>query len=143
MQGDANEAGASNVVWSSDKVVSKKQYTSRATQSDTALMVIGFEDGDGDLFRDSQANGANLVYTIYSYDTATQQFTINGNPNPATVVQPANGYYKEKSVQGEIGLPLRGFRLNNVSIIKFEVFMVDMAKNKSNVVTSPVYTLAP
>lgn len=108
VQGDANEVGGANVVWSTNKTVSKKQYTSKATQSDTALLVIGFEDGDGDLFRDSRSDNANLVYTVYAYDAATQQFTVNGNPNPATVVQPADGYYKGKSVQGEIGLPQIG-----------------------------------
>ena len=144
MQGDAVEAGSeSAAVWPTNKPVSKKLYTSHINNSDTALLVIGFTDGDGDLFRDSKNDGANLVYTTYAYDAATQEFKINGNPNPATVVQPAEGYYKGKSIQGEIGIPLPDFRLNNVKIIKLEVFMIDVQNHKTNVVSSPVYTLAP
>lgn len=153
MQGDETEAGSSDVVWPTDKSVQKKLYTSHITNSDTALMVIEYEDGDGDLFRDQGTDGANLFLTTYVYNSNTNQFVIDSLPlvgalktrySTYTVLQPANGYYKGKSVQGEIGIPLHQFRTNsNFTILKFEVFMNDMKNHKSNVVTSEAYTLTP
>lgn len=152
VQGDDKQAGVSPAVWDTEKEVQKKYYTSHANQGDTALLVIGFEDGDGDLFRD-KASEANLIMTVYTYDAIRKAFVIdsvkitNTEKGPSTgftVVQPAGGYYKGKSVQGEIGLPLADFRSSGaVTILKFEVFMIDMKNHKTNVVTSPVYTLAP
>jgi hypothetical protein len=109
---------------------------------DTAVLVLGYEDGDGDLFRNSSADGPNLIYTTYYYDADQDKFLIDGSPNSATVRQPDNGYYKGKSIQGEIYIPLSQFRSgDDKKILKFEAFMIDMKDNKTNVVTSPVFTL--
>lgn len=119
------------------------------TQRDTALIYITYQDGDGDLFTDTRNEGPNFIFTPYFYNTNTNQFYVEIDPitNDTfritnTILQPDNGYYKGKSIKGEIFVPLNQFRKNDaVKILKFKGFMIDMKAHKSNVVSSPVYTL--
>lgn len=123
----------------------KSEFTGR----DTAVLMLGYEDGDGDLFVDVVTQGPNLIFTPYFYNTAKGKFDTEIDPVTsdtfritASIKQPDDGYYKGKSIKGDIYLPLREFRLNDQSkIIKFTGFMVDTKGHKSNIVTSPVYTL--
>lgn len=126
------------------KAVSPLGKATSASQPprDTAVLILRYEDGDGDIFRNSNTDGPNLVYTTYAFNVGSNKFKIDGYPNQATIIQPANGYYKGKSIKGDIYVPMRQFRSSdNVKVIKFTAFMVDMKNNKSNTVTSPVYTL--
>src|SRR3954468_17228613 len=122
---------------------------SKFTNSDTATVVLSYDDGDGDLFVDNFADGSNLVLTTYGYDDVTKKFvasynlTINDTVRYTnTIKQPDNGYYKGKSIRGEIYVPLSEFReSDDVKVVKFTVFMVDKKNNKSNLAASPVYSL--
>jgi hypothetical protein len=115
---------------------------------DTAVIIIHYEDGDGDLFTDRSSDDNNFIFTPYTVD-GTGKF--RGMVNPVTqdtvrltytIKQPDNGYYKGKSIQGEIYVPLREFRESeDIKVIKFVGFMQDMKKHRSNVISSPVYTL--
>lgn len=119
------------------------------TQRDTALIYITYQDGDGDLFTDSKTDNNNFIFTPYYFNPTTNQFYITIDPITKdttrfnySIVQPDNGYYKGKSIKGEIYVPLNQFRPNDaVKILKFKGFMIDMKNHKSNVVSSPVYTL--
>lgn len=118
---------------------------------DTATFILSYEDGDGDVFVDAGVNRVNLIFTPYYYDAASNSFRAGYNNDPDfkdtirhayTVRQPDNGYYKGKSIRGEIFVPLTSFRENNSQkILKFTGFMVDMQDHKSNTFTSPSYTL--
>ena len=109
---------------------------------DTAVLIFSYEDGDGDLFRDSNSDGPNLVYSTYAFNADSNKFILNGYPSQATITQPDNGNYKGKSIHGEIYVPMLQFRSgDNIKVIKFEAFMVDMKDHKSNVISSPVFTL--
>ena len=122
-----------------------------ATGGDTATLILTYEDGDGDIFVDANSDRANLVFTPYHYDPTTKKFIAGHNPDPNyndtirhvyTVKQPDNGYYKGKSIRGEVYVPMTSFRENNKQrILKFSGFMVDMTGHKSNVFSSPSYTL--
>jgi hypothetical protein len=122
---------------------------SPGTKSDTAVMVIGYEDGDGDLFVNSSSDDLNIIFTPYSYKKDKNAFTADYDlliHDTFRIVnkikQPDDGYYTGKSIKGVIYMPLREFRISdNVKQVKFVGFMIDMKKHKSNVVTSPVYTL--
>lgn len=122
---------------------------SASTGRDTALIHISYEDGDGDLFTDFKTDNNNFIFTPFYFNTSTNQFYVVIDPitNDTTrisytIVQPDNGYYKGKSIKGEIFVPLNQFRPNDdVKILKFKGFMVDMSGHKSNVVESPTYTL--
>lgn len=110
-------------------------------ERDTASLVISYQDGDGDLFRNSSSDGPNFIFITYYWSADSNKF-VQDFLITQTVVQPSNGYYKGKSVQGDIEVPLREFRSSNAhKILKFEGFMIDMQDHKSNTVTSPTYTL--
>lgn len=119
------------------------------TGSDTALIYITYEDGDGDLFTDKRSEGPNFIFTPYFYNSLTDKFYVEFDPITKdtfritnTILQPDNGYYKGKSIKGEIFVPLNQYRPSDaVKILKFTGFMIDMQQHKSNVVSSPAYTL--
>ena len=122
---------------------------SKFTGADTATMVLSYEDGDGDIFVDNFNQGPNLVFTTYIWDEEKKVFaghydqTINDTVRYTTTIkQPDNGYYKGKSIKGEIHIPLSSFRENKKqNIIKFTGFMTDMGGHKSNVFSSPTFTV--
>jgi hypothetical protein len=118
-----------------------KVYSASLGSRDTAVLVISYEDGDGDIFVDNSENDPNMVLSSLYYNTDSSKFLL-ANADSKKIKQPDDGYYKGKSIKGKIFLPLSQYRTSDdVKIIKFELFMVDMKKNKSNVVTSPAYTL--
>jgi hypothetical protein len=123
---------------------------SKFTNGDTAVMILGYEDGDGDLFVDSNSEDHNLVFTTYRFDEVSNRFVAELTTYPpfdtaryvTKIKQPDNGYYKGKSIRGEIHIPLSEYRQNkNTKVFKFVGFMVDQAKHKSEVFSSPVYTV--
>lgn len=110
------------------------------TSRDTAVVIYRYNDGDGNLFNNSSKDAPNVVCSIYTFDADSNKFIVNNVPY--SIVQPANGYYKGKAIYGDIYLPMRQFRPSDkVKMVRFELFMVDVDKNKSNVITSPTYTL--
>ncbi len=121
----------------------------RSHGNDTAVMRISYEDGDGDIFRDVTSHGPNLIGTFYYLNSVTHQFTgikdfiTNDTARiTQTVVQPVDASYKGKSVKGEIYLPWRPFRSgDSVKVFKYTLFIVDEAGNKSNIVTTPSFTI--
>jgi hypothetical protein len=107
---------------------------------DTAVVAFRYNDGDGDLFNNTNKDAPNLVCSIYTFNTDSNKFDVNNVPY--SILQPANGYYRGKSIYGDLYLPMRQFRPSaKVRLVRFEVFMVDIKKNKSNIISSPTYTL--
>lgn len=122
---------------------------SEFTGQDTALLSLSYEDGDGDIFTDNSSQGPNVIFIPFYYNTGTGKFDIAKDPitNDTfritnTIVQPDNGYYKGKSIKGEISIPLREYRLSDSQkIFKFTGFVIDLKGHRSNIVASPVYTV--
>lgn len=115
-------------------------YKTRAG-NDTAIVTIYYEDGDGNLFVDDFSQGPNLIITTNYYNSDSARFIIDKS-FPNTVKQPDNGYYKGKAIKGNVIVPLNEYRSNNTrKIINFSIFMIDLKGNKTNVVSSPNYTL--
>jgi hypothetical protein len=111
------------------------------TGNDTVDVVIGYEDGDGNLFVDNNSQGPNLIFSTRYYNADSAKFVLDKNFSNK-VKQPDNGYYKGKAIKGEILLPMTEFRSSQSrKIVKFDIFMIDLSGNKTNVVTSPAYTL--
>lgn len=120
--------------------------TASLPERDTASLVIGYADGDGDLFRNVSTDGPNFIWATYYFNSDLNKFVKDAADttisNADVILQPADGYYKGKSIEGDIYRPLKEFRsTSNHKILKFVVFMTDMKNHKSNVVSSPVYTL--
>ena len=122
---------------------------SEFTGQDTALLALGYEDGDGDIFLDNTSQGPNVIFIPFFYNTTTAKFDIAKDPITKdtfrisnTIVQPDGGYYKGKSIKGDIYIPLREYRLSDAQkILKFTGFVIDAKGHRSNSVASPVYTL--
>ncbi|MBA3681664.1 MAG: hypothetical protein H0W73_10950 [Bacteroidetes bacterium] len=124
-------------------------FTSSKTGGvDNGQLIIGYEDGDGDIFTEEKATIPNLIIKFYYYNTGTQQFTgfydINVSDTFAIakiITQPGDGF-KGKSIKGEIYIPMTEFRpADSIKIFKYAIFAIDQAKHKSNVITTPQFTV--
>lgn len=130
-------------------VIEYKSFTASSNGvKDTALLVLGYADGDGDIFRDKTSDGPNIVSTIYIYNSSLHQFypdtnllTHDTTRYIQTITQPGDGY-KGKQVRGDVFWPMTEFRpYASAKIFYYKVFMVDMKNHKSNVVTTPTFTV--
>jgi hypothetical protein len=134
-----------------EPVIEYKDFSAWKTVAgnDTAVMVIGYEDGDGDIFRESNLKGPNLIGTFYYLNSATNKFTAIKDEITndtmritQTIVQPKEGSYKGRSVRGEMYLPWAPFRSgDSVKVFKYTVFVVDDSGKKSNIVTTPTFSI--
>lgn len=112
-----------------------------AFQGDSADMVIGFNDGDGDIGSETTRN---LFITYYYLDTVTGKYTGYYNPTlndttrfTYTVKKPTDSY-TGKSISGEIAVTLQQYRHSKkVKKLKYTIYLVDEAGHKSNVATTP------
>ncbi|MBK9283832.1 MAG: hypothetical protein IPM51_05870 [Sphingobacteriaceae bacterium] len=115
------------------------------TNIDTAVLILNYEDGDGDIFLDIATQGPNVIGTFYYLNSATGKFTaIKDNITndtariTQTIIQPKDASYKNKSIRGEIYLPMSPFRSgDSVKTFKYTFFVTDVAGNKSNTITTP------
>lgn len=123
----------------------------KSNGDDKGSITIGYEDGDGDIFRNVGNTKANVVITTYHFDASRNDFIpdsvdIGGTKILITyatsVNQPGTGY-KGKAVKGEMTFPYDEYRSNgSIKVIRHTVIVEDEAGHKSKPVTSPDYTLA-
>jgi hypothetical protein len=118
------------------------EFLGHAGSDDAAVFTIGYKDYDGDLFRNSTTDGPNTIISTYVYRADSNKFIFDQAFSNA-IVQPADGYYKGQTIQGDIRIPVSEFRSDpqNDKVVKFEIFMIDMKDNKSNVLTTPQFTI--
>ncbi len=108
--------------------------------TDSALFTIGYKDWDGDLFRNDNTDGPNTVISTYAFNNDSNKFIFD-RAFAYVITQPADGYYKGKSIQGDIYIPVSEFRTDpSTKKIRFDIFMIDMKGNKSNVLSTPQFT---
>ena len=108
---------------------------------DTGALVVSYTDGDGDLFVNTSTDASNLVIKYFNFITDSNKF-VQVSVEAKQIKQPDNGYYKGKSIKGDIYIPIREYRKSDaIKLIKVEVFMVDMKSHQTNIVTSPTYTI--
>jgi hypothetical protein len=123
--------------------------SSKTNGKDDGQLVLGYEDGDGDIFRDESTKIPNIIMKFYYFNSGTKKFTGTFDPitqDTTTIAinlkQPPNTDYKGKSIKGEIFIPMGEFRASDtMKIFKFVVFVMDEAGHKSNVVTTPQFTV--
>ena len=90
--------------------------------TDSALFTLGYKDWDGDLFRNDNTNGPNTVISTFAFKADSNKFIFD-RAFAYVITQPADGYYKGKSIQGDIYIPVSEFRSDTATKkIKFEIF---------------------
>lgn len=121
----------------------------KTTNGDTAVMVLSYDDGDGDLFLVRSTQDPNLIFTTYHYDATSKTFkgtydavTLDTIRYSTKILRPGGLDYEGKHIRGNIYIPLTQFRASSQDkILKFTGFMVDNKGHKSNMFSSPAYTL--
>ena len=125
------------------------QFTSSKNGGiDKGDLILSYEDGDGDIFREETTHLPNLIMKFYYYNSGTQKFTgyfdtnISDTFNIAKIItQPGDGF-KGKSIKGEIHIPMNEFRpADSIKIFKYVIFALDESGNKSNLLTTPQFTV--
>jgi len=121
----------------------------KTTNGDTAVMVLSYDDGDGDLFLVRSTQDPNLIFTTYHYDATSKTFmgtydavTSDTIRYSTKILRPGGINYEGEHIRGNIYIPLTQFRASGQDrILKFTGFMVDNKGHKSNTFSSPSYTL--
>ncbi|MDP3556019.1 MAG: hypothetical protein Q8T03_01520 [Bacteroidota bacterium] len=122
--------------------------SSKVNGIDNGSLILGYEDGDGDIFRDETTNIPNLIIKFYYYNSGSKKFTgffdtnISDTFNIAKIIkQPGDGF-KGKPIKGEIYIPMNEFRpADSIKIFKYVIFAVDEAGHNTNIVITPQFTV--
>ena len=120
-----------------------KSFTPYGT-SDTADLVIGFSDGDGDIGKDKEDKANNLFMTYYYFNTDSNRFTafysslINDTLRlPYTIRKPIDDY-NGKPISGEVAVKINGYRASKThKRIKYVLYILDNANHRSNLLATP------
>jgi hypothetical protein len=115
-----------------------------------AYLVLGFEDGDGDLLI-SKESTQNSLFIQYLYKDTTGQFVNILEPNPSNpakvdtfafnyiVKRDADDKYSGKSIKGDILIDMRGYVRPGDKAFKYKISLRDEKGNKSNIVETPEF----
>jgi hypothetical protein len=113
---------------------------------DSADLQAKFTDGDGDIGVNEEDSTRTFWVTYYYKDTVTNKFVgyyrplFNDTLRTGYIVKMPNDSYKGKSVSGEISVRLQQFRHSKkIKNVKYVIYLLDKAGNKSNVVTTPEF----
>lgn len=116
-------------------------------EGDTADLVIGFTDGDGDIGASENSTTQNLFVTYYYKDAVTGKYTayyssmLNDTVRTGYIVRSPTDSYKGKPISGEYSIRLQQYRHTTaVKQLKYVIVMYDNAGNKSNVLTTDEIT---
>ncbi len=120
-----------------------KSFTPYGT-SDTADLVIGFSDGDGDIGKEKEDKANNLFMTYYYFNTDSNRFTafysslINDTLRlPYTIRKPIDDY-NGKPISGEVAVKINGYRASKThKRIKYVLYILDNGNHQSNLLSTP------
>lgn len=108
-----------------------------AKDENTAYLTITYEDGDGDIFAEKGSKTYNFFALFYYKDSNGNFIKDASNPIVSVVERPSE-LSKDQPIKGEIMQTIIGWR-SDVAYknFRYEIYMVDQAGNKSNVLTTP------
>lgn len=108
-----------------------------AKDENTAYLTITYEDGDGDIFAEKGSKTYNFFALFYYKDSNGNFIKDVTNPIVSVVERPSE-LSKNQPIKGEIMQTIIGWR-SDVAYknFRYEIYMVDQAGNKSNVLTTP------
>ncbi len=111
---------------------------------DSADLQVKFTDGDGDIGVTEGDSTKKLWITYYYWDTVKHIYTgyfrplFNDTLRTGYIVKSPADSYKGKPISGEISVRLQQMRHSKkIKNIKYVVYLLDAAGNKSNVLTTP------
>lgn len=111
---------------------------------DSAILEIKFTDGDGDIGVKENDTTKTLFFTYYYKDTITQKYTayysalFNDTLRTGYIVKSPSDEYSGKPISGEISIDVQQYRHSKkIKNIKYVMYLLDRAGNKSNVLTTP------
>jgi len=111
---------------------------------DSADMVIGFSDGDGDIGAKTGDTTKNLYLNYYYKDSITQKYVAffdafnNDSLRTGYTIRKPSDSYEGKSISGEVSVRISKYRHSKkIKAIKYVMYMYDNKGNKSNIITSP------
>lgn len=110
---------------------------------DSANLEVKFTDGDGDIGVSESDSTKTFWITYYYKDSITQKYV--GYYRPLTndtlrigyIVKSPSDAYKGKSISGEISVLVPKRHSKKIKNVKYVVYLLDKAGNKSNVITTP------
>ncbi|HWY11498.1 MAG TPA: hypothetical protein VN026_09240 [Bacteroidia bacterium] len=115
---------------------------------DSADMVIGFSDGDGNIGAAIGDTTKNLFMNYYYKDTISQKFVAfydafgNDSLKTGYTIRKPSDSYEGKSISGEVAVRISKYRHSKrIKTIKYVIYMFDEKGNKSNVLTTPELTV--
>lgn len=115
---------------------------------DSAHLQIKFTDGDGDIGVKENDTTRSLFFTYYYKDTVTQKYVayysalFNDTLRTSYIVKSPTETYIGKPISGELSVNIQQYRHSKkIKNIKYVIYLLDRAGNKSNVVTSPEITV--
>lgn len=133
--------------------IKKKEYTTTPFieykdfipyTDESADLQILFNDGDGDIGVGESDSTLTLFTTYYYFDTITKVYRafLKTSPNDTLrtnyLVKAPSDSYKGKPISGEISVRLQQFRHSKkIKKVKYVVYLLDKAGNRSNSLTSP------
>ena len=112
--------------------------------TDTADLIIGFSDGDGDIGREKEDKTTNLFITYYRFRTDSSRWEAIYDPFnkdtiriPYTIRKPTDDY-SGKPISGEVAVKLNQYRYSkNDKRIKYVMYMIDNGDHRSNLLVTP------
>ncbi|MBI3518845.1 MAG: hypothetical protein HY062_05755 [Bacteroidetes bacterium] len=115
---------------------------------DSADIQVKFKDGDGDIGVSDGDSTRTFWVTYYYKDTVTNKFIgyyrplFNDTLRTGYIIKKPSDSYKGKPISGEVSVRLQQYRHSKkIKNIKYVIYLLDQAGNKSNVLTSPEITV--
>ncbi len=114
------------------------------------ILTISFTDGDGDIGTYDGATGnSDLFITYFEKQNGKWTDTVKGDHNKDTVmnfnaqIHKITPIGKNKNIKGEIQYKFSVFHYSKFDTIHFQLYIVDRALNKSNIITTPDLLINP
>ncbi len=112
--------------------------------TDTADLVLGFSDGDGDIGKEKEDKAYNLFMTYYYFNTDSNRFMayysaalLDTVRLPYTIRKPSDDY-NGKPISGEVSVKINGYRVSKThKRIKYVMYMLDNGNHVSNLLSTP------
>lgn len=114
------------------------------TSDSSALWVVGFTDGDGNIgIKSDEVGDPNFPYQVYTIENG-QASLIEDTVNRGFRVPPIDGVETENGIEGELQLSFTGldlFKAFGIDSLYFSAYLIDRDGNQSNTLNTPILSL--